>query len=151
MEKIKNLKEFATKRYGQNFLKDETILEKIVEAIPKDGDGLDVVEIGSGLGDLTKKLISVADVTAFEVDRRLCKILSSTFRDSIDNGKLRLNCGDVLEYWSRGDSLADRDYYLIANLPYYIATNIILRAFKDSRCRAILVMVQREGCREVLW
>ncbi len=87
MEKIKNLKEFATKRYGQNFLKDETILEKIVEAIPKDGDGLDVVEIGSGLGDLTKKLISVADVTAFEVDRRLCKILSSTFRDSIDNGK----------------------------------------------------------------
>ncbi len=46
MEKIENLKEFATKRYGQNFLKDETILEKIVEAIPKDGDGLDVVEIG---------------------------------------------------------------------------------------------------------
>ncbi len=39
MEKIKNLKEFATKKYGQNFLKDETILEKIVEAIPKDGDG----------------------------------------------------------------------------------------------------------------
>ncbi len=60
MKEIKNLKEFANKRFGQNFLKDETILEQIVEAIPK--DGLEIVEIGSGLGDLTKKLIDITDI-----------------------------------------------------------------------------------------
>jgi len=142
MKRIKNLKEFATKKYGQNFLKDEAVLEKIVEAIPKDGKR--IVEIGSGLGDLTKKLIDVADVTAFEVDTRLCKILKSTFNKPILDGRLKLECGDVLDYWKQGSSLIDEDYYLVANLPYYIATNIILRAFKDSRCQAILVMVQKE-------
>jgi 16S rRNA (adenine1518-N6/adenine1519-N6)-dimethyltransferase len=142
MKEIKNLKEFATKKYGQNFLKDETILEKIVEAIPK--RCLNIVEIGSGLGDLTKKLINIADVTAFEVDARLCKILGSTFKREIESGQLKLECGDVLEYWRQNGSLSSNNYCLIANLPYYIATNIILRAFRDSRCHAILVMVQKE-------
>ena len=142
MEEIKNLKEFATKRYGQNFLKDKAVLEKIVEAIPKKCQK--IIEIGSGLGDLTKKLINIADVTAFEVDTRLCKILNSTFSREIESGRLELECGDVLKYWERNGSLSSSDYCLIANLPYYIATNIILRAFRDSRCQAILVMVQRE-------
>jgi len=142
MERIKNLKEFATKKYGQNFLKDEAILEKIIQAIPK--GCLNIVEIGSGLGDLTKKLIDIADVTAFEVDTRLCKILNSTFKEQIKKGRLKLECGDVLEYWEQHGSLSDKDYCLVANLPYYIATNIILRAFRDKKCQAILVMVQKE-------
>ncbi len=142
MKEIKNLKEFANKRFGQNFLKDETILEQIVEAIPK--DGLEIVEIGSGLGDLTKKLIDITDITAFEVDTRLCKILNSTFQNEIQKGRLRLNCGDVLEYWEQNSSLNSRKYHLVANLPYYIATNIILKAFRDENCQTILVMVQKE-------
>ncbi len=82
-------------------------------------------------------MIDVADVTAFEVDARLCEILKSTFDKPIDDGKLKLECGDVLEYWKQNSNLIDENYYLVANLPYYIATNIILRAFRDSRCQAI--------------
>jgi 16S rRNA (adenine1518-N6/adenine1519-N6)-dimethyltransferase len=49
----------------------------------------------------------------------------------------------VLERWGEG-ALLDEPYHLVANLPYYIATNIILKAFKDEQCRSILVMVQKE-------
>jgi 16S rRNA (adenine1518-N6/adenine1519-N6)-dimethyltransferase len=49
----------------------------------------------------------------------------------------------VLERWESG-SLLDEPYHLVANLPYYIATNIILKAFKDELCQSILVMVQKE-------
>jgi 16S rRNA (adenine1518-N6/adenine1519-N6)-dimethyltransferase len=56
---------------------------------------------------------------------------------------LTLKCADVLEHW--GDSsLLDENYHLVANLPYYIATNIILKALKDDYCQSILVMVQKE-------
>ena len=106
-------------------------------------DNLKVAEIGPGLGDLTKELIKVRDVTAFEVDKRLCEHLYSIFDKPIRQGILDINCGDVLEHWGRGELLED-NYHLVANLPYYIATNIILKALKDKRCQSILVMVQKE-------
>jgi len=56
---------------------------------------------------------------------------------------VELRCGDVLERWESG-SLLNEPYHLVANLPYYIATNIILKAFKDEHCQSILVMVQKE-------
>jgi len=138
---IENLAEFASKKFGQNFLKDNTVLHKIIQAMPK--DDLKVAEIGPGLGDLTKELLGVRNVTAFEVDKRLCEHLASEFEDSIHNGNFELRCGDVLERWESG-SLLDEPYHLVANLPYYIATNIILKAFKDEQCQSILVMVQKE-------
>ena len=141
MDKIKNLSEFANKRYGQNFLKNEHIIKQIIQAMPK--DNLRVAEIGPGLGDLTKELINVRSVTAFEVDKRLCSHLHSRFNEQINRGILTLNCGDVLKEWDNG-SLLDEKYHLVANLPYYIATNIILKALKDENCQSILVMVQLE-------
>jgi len=138
---IDNLAEFASKKFGQNFLKDSSILHKIIQAMPK--DNLNVAEIGPGLGDLTKELVKVRNVTAFEVDKRLCEHLTSEFKDSIHDGNFKLRCGDVLEHWELG-SLLDDSYHLVANLPYYIATNIILKAFKDPNCQSILVMVQKE-------
>jgi len=141
MEEIKSIAEFANKRFGQNFLKNERIIGKIVEAIPN--DDLRVVEIGSGLGDLTKELILAHNVTAFEVDKRLCEHLNSRFQTPIRQGSLNLKCGDVLNYWGNG-KLLNEDYHLVANLPYYIATKIILKALKDTHCQSILVMVQRE-------
>ena len=136
-----NPSEVANKRFGQNFLKDVSVLEKIIEAMPN--DNLPIVEIGPGLGDLTRKLVSVHNVTAFEVDDRLCNHLKSSFSDEILNGRFQLKCGDVLEQW-RGGNLLSEPYRLIANLPYYIATNIILKAMRDSFCSSILVMVQKE-------
>jgi 16S rRNA (adenine1518-N6/adenine1519-N6)-dimethyltransferase len=138
---IENLAEFASKKFGQNFLKDNTVLNQIIQAMPN--DNLRVAEIGPGLGDLTKELLRVRNVTAFEVDKRLCEHLALEFNESINSGVFRLRCGDVLERWESG-SLLDEPYHLVANLPYYIATNIILKAFKDELCQSILVMVQKE-------
>ncbi|WP_457747667.1 16S rRNA (adenine(1518)-N(6)/adenine(1519)-N(6))-dimethyltransferase RsmA [Sulfurimonas sp.] len=130
----------AKKKFGQNFLKDESVLRKIVEAMPKNDNR--VVEIGPGLGDLTKLLVDVKSVEAFEVDTDLCKLLQSTFEKEITTKRLHLHCGDVLQAWK--SSLIDEPYDLVANLPYYIATNIILKALADSMCKNILVMVQLE-------
>jgi len=138
---IENLAEFASKRFGQNFLKSNHYLQKIIQAMPN--DNLRVAEIGPGLGDLTKELVKARNVTAFEVDKRLCEHLNSDFEDPIRHGNFELRCGDVLERWESG-SLLDEPYHLVANLPYYIATNIILKAFKDEHCRSVLVMVQKE-------
>jgi 16S rRNA (adenine1518-N6/adenine1519-N6)-dimethyltransferase len=130
----------AKKKFGQNFLKDETVLRKIVEAMPKNDNK--IVEIGPGLGDLTKFLVDVKSVEAFEVDTDLCKLLQSIFKEEIATKRLHINCGDVLEAWK--SSLIDEPYDLVANLPYYIATNIILKALADPMCKNILVMVQLE-------
>jgi 16S rRNA (adenine1518-N6/adenine1519-N6)-dimethyltransferase len=138
---IEDLAEFASKKFGQNFLKNDVYLHKIIQAMPN--DDLKVAEIGPGLGDLTKELVKVRNVTAFEVDKRLCEHLKAEFEIPIINGNFELRCGDVLERWVSG-SLLDEPYHLVANLPYYIATNIILKAFKDEHCQSILVMVQKE-------
>jgi 16S rRNA (adenine1518-N6/adenine1519-N6)-dimethyltransferase len=137
MEKVK-----AKKQYGQNFLKDMTILDKIIQSMPNNNNY--VVEIGPGLGDLTKNLVKYKDMTAYEVDTDLIGILESKFNIEIKEGRLKLIHTDVLEAWDKQKTLHDGKYDLIANLPYYIATNIILRAFEDKNCEHIIVMVQKE-------
>jgi len=136
-----DLAKIANKRYGQNFLKDYSVLTKIIQSMPN--DNLRVVEIGPGLGDLTKELVRVKSVTAFEVDKRLCEHLQTELESFTQSGNFELRCGDVLEHWEQG-GLVDESYHLIANLPYYIATNIILKALYDPNCRSILVMIQKE-------
>ncbi|MCG3694502.1 16S rRNA (adenine(1518)-N(6)/adenine(1519)-N(6))-dimethyltransferase RsmA [Aliarcobacter butzleri] len=137
MEKVK-----AKKQYGQNFLKDSTILDKIIQSMPNNNNH--IVEIGPGLGDLTKNLVKYKDLTAYEVDTDLIGILKSKFAIEIEKGNLKLIHTDVLEAWDKLKNLHDGKYDLIANLPYYIATNIILRAFEDELCEHVIVMVQKE-------
>lgn len=133
----------AKKQFGQNFLKDESVLRMIIEAMPKN-DNI-VVEIGPGLGDLTEKLVRYKDVRAYEVDRDLFSILKVKFFKEISESKLEIILTDVLDIWSgEGTLYSGRKYDLIANLPYYIATNIILNAFEDAMCEHIIVMVQKE-------
>lgn len=137
---MKNIK--AKKKFGQNFLKDEQVLIKIIQSMPRNNNR--IVEIGPGLGDLTKKLVKCKDVTAYEVDRDLYSILQTEFRDELESKKLNIILGDVLEKWDENLSLYTSRYDLIANLPYYIATNIILNSFNDSNCQNIIVMIQKE-------
>ncbi len=132
----------AKKKFGQNFLKDESVLIKIIESMPKNKNHL--VEIGPGLGDLTKKLVKYKDVTAYEVDRDLYAILRVEFAKELETEKFDLILTDVLKVWENGSSLYKSRYDLVANLPYYIATNIILKAFDDVNCEHIIVMVQKE-------
>ena len=106
-------------------------------------DNLKVIEIGPGLGDLTKKLLeSKKNVTAFEIDLELCEFLKNSLKREIESSQLSLVCKDVLKCWD--DSLHENNYNLIANLPYYVATNIILKALGDRKCKNILVMIQKE-------
>ena len=141
MKTDKELVEFASKKYGQNFLKDHIYIDKIIQSMSN--DNLPIVEIGPGLGDLTKELVRVRNVTAFEVDNRLCKHLTSQFSEHLQDGSFRLICEDVMQHWKE-NRLLDTKYHLVANLPYYIATNLILKALHDTNCQSILVMVQKE-------
>jgi len=125
----------AKKKFGQNFLKEEIYVDKIIESMPNN-DNL-IVEIGPGLGDLTEKLLQKNSLVAYEIDDDLCKILKDKFNN------LDLVCGDVLDSWQTG-RLRKENYNLIANLPYYVATNIILKALNDENCKNILVLIQKE-------
>ncbi|WP_228568300.1 16S rRNA (adenine(1518)-N(6)/adenine(1519)-N(6))-dimethyltransferase RsmA [Campylobacter sputorum] len=126
----------AKKHFGQNFLKDATVLNKIIQSIP-DGEK-NLVEIGPGLGDLTNELIKVGSVTCYEIDSDLCENLQSKFR-----GKIKLICDDALKVWE-SSSLSDEPYFLVANLPYYVATKMVLNAIDDTLCKGFVVMVQKE-------
>jgi len=132
----------AKKRFGQNFLKDGNILTMIIESMPNNSNH--TVEIGPGLGDLTERLVKYKETTAYEVDSDLYAILQQKFATQIESTQLKLIHTDVLEAWDKQGTLFDGKYDLIANLPYYIATNIILRALEDDNCDHIMVMVQKE-------
>jgi 16S rRNA (adenine1518-N6/adenine1519-N6)-dimethyltransferase len=131
----------AKKKFGQNFLKDEAVLGKIIQSMPN--DDIRVVEIGPGLGDLTKKLLQHKSVVAFEIDDELCDILKKDFSSFLQTGKFSLNCTDVLHHW-KDKNLLNEKYNLVANLPYYVATKIVINALKDDNCKNIIVMLQSE-------
>lgn len=131
----------AKKRFGQNFLKDTSVLHKIIQSMPKSDRKL--IEIGPGLGDLTQKLLEVKPLVVYEIDRDLCVYLRNKFSKEEVSGRFTLIDGDVLEEFKKG-SLAKEPYDLVANLPYYIATTIILEALRDPLCKSMVVMIQKE-------
>ena len=137
-------KGFKTKKsLGQNFLKDQIVIEKIADASgcgPKDT----VVEIGPGLGVLTDALSERAGrVIAVELDDRLIPILNTKFA-------LRKNVEivheDILRFdWSGVDPGEEGSLYIAGNLPYYITTPILLGILeKKVPAKSITVMVQKE-------
>lgn len=129
----------AKKKFGQNFLKSDTVKDKIIQAIP---DTKRIVEIGPGLGDLTQKLVNLnSHLQCFEIDSELYEILLDKFKDQIAAGKIDFfNC-DALNAW---DKISQSEYFLAANLPYYVATNIILHALEDENCLGAVLMIQKE-------
>jgi 16S rRNA (adenine1518-N6/adenine1519-N6)-dimethyltransferase len=131
----------AKKRFGQHFLKDENIIEQIIHSMPNSSNV--VVEIGPGLGDLTKRLLEKRDVVAYEIDNELCALLQERFKKEIKEKRLLLCCTDILGRFKK-KPLIEKKYDLVANLPYYIATKIILEALRDGNCQNMLVMVQKE-------
>ena len=131
----------AKKEFGQNFLKDEAVLSKIIQAIPENVQN--IVEIGAGLGDLTRKLLEFYRLKSFEIDEDLYQILSAKFAQQIASGELELVLGDALRIWQQR-GLERGEYFLVANLPYYVATKMILQAIDDELCGGFLVMIQKE-------
>lgn len=129
----------AKKHFGQNFLRDESVKRQIIESIPNSDK---IVEIGPGLGDLTRGLLSkTKQLACFEIDNELFVLLEKKFENELKSGHLELFCKDALKSW---EQISTKPYFLAANLPYYIATNIILRALEDTNCLGFVVMIQRE-------
>lgn len=131
----------AKKYFGQNFLKDEIIISKIIESIPKNVDK--IIEIGPGLGDLTSRLISIAHTISYEIDKDLVDILHNKFSNDIKQNRLNILFEDVISV-IKNKGLSQSNYILVSNLPYYISTNIVLYAIEDKFCKDIIVMVQKE-------
>ena len=113
------------KSFGQNFLTDTNILQKIVDTAEID-ENVNVIEIGPGIGALTEFLAeNAAEVMAFEIDERLVPILADTLRD-FDN--VRVVNEDILksDLQARIKEFANPNLPIkvVANLPYYITTPI---------------------------
>lgn len=134
------------KSFGQNFLTDTNILQKIVDTAEIDKN-VNVIEIGPGIGALTEFLAeNAAEVMAFEIDERLVPILEDTLRDH-DNIKV-IN-EDVLEadLQTRVKEFKNPNLPIkvVANLPYYITTPILMHLIESKIPFAeFVVMMQKE-------
>lgn len=133
------------KKFGQNFLIDTHVLDKIILAAGITKDDM-VLEIGPGIGTMTQYLAEAAGkVVAVEIDKNLIPILSDTLKDY---GNVTVINEDVLKLDIKklaGEEHAGRPVKVVANLPYYITTPIIMGLFEhDVPVESITVMVQKE-------
>ncbi len=133
----------AKKSLGQNFLKSKTALLAMIKAGEiRKGDT--VLEIGPGKGALTEKLLETgAKVIAVEKDDRLIEVLNEKFAEYKKSGLFELIHGDILEI--NLDFLKNKQFKLIANIPYYI-TGLIFRKFLEEgpQPEKIVILVQKE-------
>ena len=132
------------KKFGQNFIVDENIINSIIKLSNIDKDTM-VIEVGPGAGSLTYKLCEVSkNVLCYEIDDNLKEILSNNLK-KYDNYEVIYN--DFLKVDVKND-LKKYKYnklYLVANLPYYITTPIITKIIDDNiDIDKIVVMVQNE-------
>lgn len=130
-----------SKKLGQNFLIKRGIVDEIVHAAELTV-GEPVLEVGPGIGTLTQGLAqSGADVTAIELDRRLLEVLDTTLA-SYDN--VRIIHGDVLKL-DVPTIMNHKLFKVVANLPYYITTPIIMSLLESKLpIERLVVMVQKE-------
>lgn len=132
------------KKFGQNFIVDENIITSIINKAEIDKDTL-VIEIGPGAGSLTYKLSQYAkSVLCYEIDTTLKEVLGETLKDS---NNVEIKYIDFLKA-NVNDDLKKYEYkklYVVANLPYYITTPIIIKIIEDSiPVDKMCVMVQKE-------
>ena len=129
----------ARKRFGQHFLTDPRILERIAGTLELSGSET-VIEVGPGRGALTEHLVhKCARFIAVEIDRDLVALLSSRYAGV---PKVEIVEGDVLDV-SFG-AIAGGPYVLIGNVPYYITTPILFHALERPRPQRAVFLLQRE-------
>lgn len=133
---------YAKKNYGQNFLVESQIVEKIARnAVPNDDTV--VIEVGPGIGALTQFLAKYAkQVVAFEIDERLIPVLADTLQNEdnvevIQEDFLNVDLKEFVEKYG--------EVVVAANLPYYITTPILFKIFESNAdIKQITVMMQKE-------
>lgn len=140
----------ANKRFGQNFLVDDNILNNIVEVSNIKQNEL-VIEIGPGLGNLTNYILSNATYSLLiEVDNNMIKVINDRFKDYdnytlISQDILKVNIDEEILKIEEKSNIKFTNVKVVANLPYYITTPIIFKLLQDSkRISEIIVMVQKE-------
>lgn len=131
------------KSLGQNFIKDDNIIDKIVKHSEIEKDTL-VIEVGPGAGSLSKKIVPLAGhAILYEIDTRLEEVLSLKLKDY---NNYEIIFGDFLKQ----DLTRVREVYnynkiyVVANLPYYITTPIITKLIDEVYPDKILIMIQEE-------
>ena len=134
------------KSFGQNFLTDTNILQKIVDTAEID-DQVNVIEIGPGIGALTEFLAErAAEVMAFEIDHRLVPILADTLHDFdnvtvVNEDILKVDLAQHIQNFKN----PDLPIKVVANLPYYITTPILMHLIESGiPFSEFVVMMQKE-------
>ncbi|EGV08673.1 dimethyladenosine transferase [Parvimonas sp. oral taxon 393 str. F0440] len=134
-----------SKNFGQNFLTDRNILEKIVEVSAVDKE-YGVIEIGPGFGVLTKFLLEKAGkVVSIEIDTRLKEVLDYTLSEYdnfefVQSDALKIDLKKLIE-----EKFIQKKIVVVANLPYYVTTPIITKLLEsDLDLESITIMVQKE-------
>lgn len=130
------------KQYGQNFLMDKNILDKISSSICPGQNDL-IIEIGPGSGNLTKRLKEYnASLVCFEIDKSLDKYLNLLEDDKtkvVYEDFINVNLEEFVKNYNY------ENIYVIANIPYYITTPIIEKiTFSNIKVKSLLLMVQKE-------
>jgi 16S rRNA (adenine1518-N6/adenine1519-N6)-dimethyltransferase len=135
----------AKKKFGQNFLIDSNVLDGIVSAAKVTEDDC-VLEIGPGIGSLTQYLAEAAGkVVAVEIDKTLIPVLADTLSEYnnvtvINEDVLKVDIDEIVRKYND-----NRPIKVVANLPYYITTPIIMKLFESGApIESITVMVQKE-------
>ena len=138
----------ANKSLGQNFLIDNNVVEKIVDGSNVSKDDL-VIEIGPGLGTLTKVLLEKANkVICIELDKKMINILLDRFKlynnfELLHNDILKVDLNSIIKKKKENSNI--KNVKVVANLPYYITTPIIMKLLEDELdLTSITVMVQKE-------
>lgn len=146
---MKKYKIKANKNLGQNFLIDDMALQDIANGAEICEDDL-VIEIGPGLGSLTELLLEKAKkVICIELDKKMVKILRDRFiayknLEIINEDVLRINLNELIKEEKENDS-SIKSVKVVANLPYYITTPIIMKLVEnDLDIKSITVMIQKE-------
>ena len=136
----------AKKRFGQNFLIDENIIDNIISKSEISEDDI-VIEIGPGIGNLTEALADkVKLVIAFEIDEDMIRVLNDRFEGYdniaiINKDILQADLESVLKEYNQNKGQVK----VVANLPYYITTPIMFKLFKyDKLIQSMTIMVQKE-------
>ena len=137
----------ANKRLGQNFLIDEFVIEEICDTAKVSSSDL-IIEIGPGIGSLTAVLVEKAGkVISIEIDEKMLKILNDRFKfynnfELINEDILKVDINKLIK-----ENLNEKitKCKIVANLPYYITTPIIIKLLEDNlNIESITVMVQKE-------
>lgn len=137
------------KQYGQNFLLDENVLNNIVKSA-NINKGSFVIEIGPGLGFLTNYLSKYANnVLCYEIDSEMVEILKSKNFDNVDieyKDFLKANISDDIKKYNKNNL----EVVVVANLPYYITTPILLKILEEtSLVNRMVVMMQKEVAQRI--